>query len=47
MGVREPAVLILASRFDLSVDYMVAKLRTMSVEYLRLNTEDCRRLSWN
>lgn len=35
-----PRVLILASRFDLSCDYVVSALRALGVPYLRLNTED-------
>lgn len=35
-----PSVVILASRFDLACDYVVARLRARSVPYLRLNTED-------
>ena len=36
----EPSVLILASRFDLTCDYVVAGLRRLGVTYLRLNSED-------
>jgi hypothetical protein len=35
-----PAVLILASRYDLSCDFVASRLRRMGVEYLRLNSED-------
>ena len=35
-----PSVLILASRFDLSCDYVVAQLRRQGGSYFRLNTED-------
>ena len=35
-----PKVLILASRFDLSCDYVVAQLRRKGVSYFRLNSED-------
>lgn len=35
-----PNVLLLASRYDLTCDYVVANLRRSSVPYLRLNTED-------
>ena len=35
-----PAVLILASKFDLSCDYVVRQLRVARVPYLRLNSED-------
>ncbi len=39
-GSHKPQVLILASRYDLTCDFVVAQLRTRSVPYLRLNTED-------
>ena len=35
-----PAVLILASKFDLSCDYVVRQLRVARIPYLRLNSED-------
>lgn len=35
-----PNVLILASRYDFSCDYVVAALRALGTSYLRLNTED-------
>lgn len=35
-----PEVLILASRFDFTSDYVVAALRRRGVSYLRLNSED-------
>jgi glutathione synthase/RimK-type ligase-like ATP-grasp enzyme len=35
-----PRVLILASRYDFSCDYVVSSLRSMGVPYFRLNTED-------
>ena len=35
-----PEVLILASRYDLSCDFIVSKLNRNSICYLRLNTED-------
>jgi hypothetical protein len=35
-----PNVLILASRYDFSCDYVVSSLRALCVPYLRLNTED-------
>jgi hypothetical protein len=35
-----PEVLILASRFDFTCDYVVAALRKRGVSYLRLNSED-------
>lgn len=37
-----PEVLILASRYDLSCDYVVSSLRVSGVPYFRLNTEDLR-----
>lgn len=36
----QPNVLLLAGRYDLTCDYVVANLRRRSVPYLRLNTED-------
>jgi len=36
----DPVVLILASRFDFTCDYVVAALRRRGVVYLRLNSED-------
>jgi len=38
--VLRPTVLVLASRFDLSCDYVIAALRQNGCEYLRLNSED-------
>ena len=35
-----PQVLLLASRFDLSCDYVVAQLRRRGRPYFRLNSED-------
>lgn len=35
-----PGVLILASRYDFSCDYVVDALRALGTSYLRLNTED-------
>ena len=35
-----PSVLILGSRFDLSCDYVIARLRNFDCSYLRLNSED-------
>lgn len=35
-----PQVLLLASRYDLTCDFVVAQLRRRSISYLRLNTED-------
>ncbi len=43
--VLRPQVLLLASRFDLSCDYVVAQLRQRGVTYFRLNSEDFERLS--
>lgn len=37
---RHPEVLLLASRYDLTCDYVVSCLRSRSIEYLRLNSED-------
>jgi glutathione synthase/RimK-type ligase-like ATP-grasp enzyme len=36
----EPQIVVLASRYDMACDYVVARLRRLSVPYLRLNTED-------
>lgn len=36
----QPRVLLLASRYDVTCDFIVAQLRRRSVEYLRLNSED-------
>ncbi len=36
----KPSVLILASRFDFTCDYVVAALRRRGTQYLRLNSED-------
>lgn len=36
----EPRVLILASRFDVSCDYVVSRLRASEIPYFRLNSED-------
>ena len=36
----DPQVLLLASRFDLSCDYVVAQLRQRGTPYFRLNSED-------
>ena len=38
--VREPPILLVCSRYDFSVDYVVAQLRRKGVGYFRLNTED-------
>ena len=35
-----PEVLLLASKFDLSCDYVVAQLKQLGVPYFRLNSED-------
>ena len=37
---QHPQVLLLASRYDLTCDFVVARLRQRSISYLRLNTED-------
>ena len=39
-SVREPPILLICSRYDFSVDYVVAQLRRKGVGYFRLNTED-------
>lgn len=36
----QPQVLMVASRYDLTCDYVVAGLRRRSIPYLRLNSED-------
>ncbi len=38
-----PRVLVLASRYDFSCDYVVSCLRSLEIPYLRLNTEDLAR----
>ncbi len=35
-----PRVLVLGSRFDLTCDYVIARLRALGTPYFRLNTED-------
>ena len=40
-----PEVLLLASRFDLSCDYVVAQLRTRGASYFRFNSEDFERFA--
>ena len=40
-----PQVLLLASKFDLSCDYVVSHLRRRKASYFRLNTEDFDRLA--
>ena len=40
-----PQVLLLASRFDLSCDYVVAQLRRRGASYFRLNSEDFEQFS--
>ena len=40
-----PRVLLLASRFDLSCDYVVAQLRRKGASYFRLNSEDFQQFS--
>ncbi len=42
---REPPILLVASRYDFSVDYVVRQLRKKKVDYFRLNTEDLPALS--
>lgn len=42
---REPPILLMASRYDFSVDYVVGQLRRREVGYFRLNTEDLPALS--
>jgi len=37
---RTPSIVILASRFDLSCDYVVAELRRKEIPYQRINTQD-------
>lgn len=39
-GSVQPQVLLLASRYDLTCDYVVSQLRHRSAHYLRLNSED-------
>lgn len=41
----EPSVLILASRFDLTCDFVVSALRRLGTKYIRLNTEDLPEIS--
>jgi len=36
----EPSVLILASRFDLTCDFVISALRRLGAQYVRLNSED-------
>ncbi len=36
----QPQVLVIASRYDLTCDYVIAGLRRRSIPYLRLNSED-------
>jgi len=40
MDSKQPSVLVLGSRYDLSCDYVIAQLRRQSTPYLRLNSED-------
>ena len=40
MTYEEPSILLLASRYDMACDYIVARLRSLPTSYLRLNTED-------
>lgn len=46
-GTVQPQVLILASRYDVTCDFVVAQLRRRSVKYLRLNSEDLCNLAVN
>lgn len=39
-SIQDPSVVILASRYDLSSDHVVSRLRGRGVSYLRLNSED-------
>jgi hypothetical protein len=39
-AVLSPRVLILASRYDLTCDYVISSLRAGGIPYFRLNTED-------
>lgn len=39
-GSVQPQILLLASRYDLTCDYIVSQLRRRPVQYLRLNSED-------
>jgi hypothetical protein len=39
-GSIQPQVLLLASRYDITCDYVVSQLRRRSVRYFRLNSED-------
>jgi len=39
-AVLQPRVLVLASRYDLTCDFVVSSLCSLGVSYLRLNTED-------
>ena len=41
-----PEILILASKFDLACDYVVAQLRRCGIAYFRLNSEDLHDLSF-
>lgn len=47
MGAIRPSILILASRYDLSCDYVVAQLRKSDCSYLRINSEDLSSLDLN
>lgn len=40
INAQHPQVLLLASRYDLTCDFVVARLRQRSISYLRLNSED-------
>lgn len=43
----KPSVVILASRYDFTCDYVVSRLRSRGVSYLRLNSEDLTSLGLN
>lgn len=47
MDTIRPSILILASRYDLSCDYVVAQLRKYDCTYLRINSEDLSSLDVN
>lgn len=40
MEIINPSILLLGSKFDLSCDYVIAKLHELNCGYLRLNSED-------
>lgn len=47
MEIVYPSVLILASRFDLSCDYVISQLRKRDCKYIRINSEDLSELKIN